>query len=41
MSAGRGEFVTGAITSPLMLMAGLFLFVSAARGRREMAGEGA
>jgi hypothetical protein len=40
MSAGRGELVTGAITSPLMLVAGLFLFVSAARGRREATSEG-
>jgi hypothetical protein len=41
MSAGRGELVTGAITSPLMLVAGLFLFVSAARGRQEATSEGA
>lgn len=31
MSAGRGELVTGALSSPLMLAAGLFLFVSTAR----------
>ncbi len=37
MSAGRGELVTGAITSPLMLLAGLLLFVSTARGKAEAA----
>lgn len=29
MTIGRGEAVTGALTSPLMLAAGLFLFVAA------------
>ena len=29
MTIGRGEEVTGALTSPLMLAAGLFLFVAA------------
>lgn len=31
MTIGRGEPVTGALTSPLMLAAGLFLFVAAGR----------